>query len=110
MCWVILCWVFADARPNLRRPVGLAALGQDLRGDGEHDLAVLVARLNVRRNDPAIGARLEVDLLGEAAAILQRVAHVRGLEPAEVAEPGRRPVGRKADASSASLRVALEAR
>jgi hypothetical protein len=48
-------------------PIWLAALGQDLGGDGEDDLAFLVARLDVGGDDTSVGTRLEADLVGELA-------------------------------------------
>src|SRR5581483_1643584 len=88
----------------------LAPLHEDLRGDEEHDLALLVAGLDVGGDDAALGPRLEVDLLGEAAAIFQRVADIDRLGPAQAAEPRRGAVGCELHALCPRLRVALEPR
>ncbi len=95
---------------GLTPAVRLAALGQDLRDDGEHDLAFLVAGLDVGGDDAAVGPRLEVDLLRESAAILERVADVGGLHPGQISESRRRPVGSEADALGARSLVAGEPR
>src|SRR5262249_21329092 len=101
---------FRKGRGNpLRPPIRLAALGEDLRRDGEYDLALLVAGLDVSGDDAAVGARLHVDLAGEHAAVLQRVAGVGRLVPGEIAKTRRGAIGRDPLSLCAGRLVALEA-
>src|SRR5262249_44468736 len=82
----------------LTGPVGSPALAQDLRGDGKHRFAALVAALRVEDQEAALGTRFEVDLVGKASPVANGVADQYRPWPGQVLEPGRGPVAGERDA------------
>src|SRR5262245_13346857 len=78
-------------------PVGLPPLAEDLRGDGKHQLALLVAALRIEDQQAAVGARFQVNFVGEARTILHRVTGKHRPWPTEVLEAWRGTVGGERD-------------